>query len=282
MNLTQYMKINGICIGLELKDKNALTDVLSALHQRAGATTRYKTLRGQLMEQEGALTSAIGAGVAIAQVRSSAVKTPSVTMVTLVQGVDYDAPDEIPVRLAFFAAIPLEAEVDLGARLSVLLLDENLREQLMAAADEETALEMLCLAEAGKYGGNREEETPLVLAALDAANEEAPQAAAVLQKTAGRQGILLRVEFFEKKDQKEHFTAEELQEAKGVLLMGSINPDLFDGKPLLRAGITDGIYRPEHLLNHATKAPVYHRSFSKKGKGFWSKMKQNRRSHKAK
>lgn len=282
MNLSQYIKLEGIGVGLELKEKNALLEVLSALHQKAGATTRYKTLHGQLTEQEETLSSAVGAGVAIAEVQSEAIKTPSVTMVTLAAGVDYHAPDGVPVRLAFFVAMPREEKTDLAARLSVMLLDENLREQLMAATDEETALELLRLAEAGNYGGNREEEAPLVLAALDAANEEAVQAAAVLQKTAGRRGVLLRVEFFEKKDPKEHFTAEELEEAKGVLLMGSINPDLFDKKPLLRAGITDGIYRPEHLLNHVTKAPVYHRSFRKKSSGFWHKIKQNRRSHKAK
>ena len=252
------------------------------MHQRAGATTRYKTLRSQLLAQEAEKSSAIGAGVAIAEVHSAAVKTPSVTMVSLTAGVDYNAPDELPVRLAFFAALPQEEEIDLSAGLSVLLLDENLRDQLMAAADEEIALELLKLAEEGRYGGKREEETPLLLAALDADNEEASQAAAVLQKTAGRQGVLLRVEFFERKDSKDHFTAEELQEAKGVLLMGSISPDLFDGKPVLRAGITDGIYRPEHLLNNASKAPVYHRSLGKKSKHFWHKIKQNRRSHKAK
>ena len=267
MNPSEYMKAEGICVGLSLQAQENVIDVLSALQQKCGATTRFKTLRHEVIAKEQELPSAIGAGVAIAEVRSEVMKRSAISAVTLKEGVDYHAPDGLPTKLALLVALPREAESDLASRLSVLLMDENLREQLMAATDEETFLELLRLAEEGNYGADAQ-ETPLILAVLDAKNEDARRAAAVLQQTAGRMGKLLRVEFYEKGKQNETFLPEEIREAAGVILMSSTRPDRFDGKPLLRAGITDGIYRPEHLLKIASEAPVFRKSMMKKGGSF--------------
>lgn len=273
MKPSEYMKTEGICVGLSLQDQSSVMEVLAALQQKCGATTRYKTLRREVAANEEASPSAIGAGVSIAVVRSDVMKQTAVSAVTLTQGVDYNAPDGILTKLAFLVAMPPDTESDLASRLSVLLMDENLREQLMSAADEETFLDLLQLAEEGNYGSNeQEQEIPLIIAVMDAKNEDARRAAAVLQQTAGRMGKLLRVEFYEKGAESDVLSPEEIQDAAGILLMAGIRPDRFDGKPLLRAGITDGIYRPEHLLNQAAKAPVFRRNIMKKGKSFSQKI----------
>ena len=270
MTLSKYLKKEGICVGVSAGEQKQVIEILAALHQKCGATFDYRVVMNAAIGQERELTSAIGAGVSIAEVRSETVESPSVSAVTLKHGVEYRSPDDSLIRLAFLVALPPEVESDLSSRLSVLLMDEDLRERLTDAADEETFISFLKAAEEGKQ--TEQQELPLILAVIDGKNDDARKAAAVLQQTAGKWGYLPRVEFDEKGKQEEYFSPEEIKEAQGILLMSGLRPDRFDGKPLLHAGVSDGIYRPEHLLKNAAKAPVFHKSIVKKGEGFWHKM----------
>lgn len=265
MKINKLIRQEGICIGVTAKERKQVVEILAALQQKCGATADYRGIMNAVLEREALVTSAIGAGVSIAEIRHESVKREFLTAVTLKSGVDYEAPDGVSVRLAFLAAIPPDSESDLASHLSVLLMNEDLRERLMSAVDEETFLTFLNTTEEGRDIVG--EELPLILAVIDGRHDDSAKAAAVLQQTAGKWGYLLRVEFDERGNADGFFTAEELQEASAVLLMSGMRPDLFDGKPLLRAGVTDGLYRPEHLLKHASEAPIYHKAVSQKRKG---------------
>ncbi len=265
MKINKRIRQEGICIGVTAKERKQVVEILAALQQKCGATDDYRGIMNAVLAREALLTSAIGAGVSIGEICHEGVKRESLTAVTLKGGVDYEAPDGVPVRLAFLVAIPPDAKSDLASRLSVLLMNEDLREQLMSAVDEETFLTFLQTTEAGKDLSAG--EFPLILAVIDGRHDDSAKAAAVLQQTAGKWGYLLRVEFDERGNSDGLFTTEELQEASAVLLMSGMRPDLFDGKPLLRVGVTDGIYRPEHLLKHASEAPVYRKPASRNPKG---------------
>ncbi len=259
MKLTDWMDVNGICVGVTLKDKEGVIDILAALQQKCGNTERSsKKLLREIYYQEEQASFAIGAGVAVCYIKSDAVKRPLLTAVTVPAGIDLNAPDGEKSRLIFLAAVPMEETLDPTPRLTVLLMNENLREQLMEAADESTFVQLISLAEEGDYpappgvGG----ETMLLLAVVDESFPSATEAAAQLQLTAGRLGMLLKME----REGGISFSDEDIQDASAILLIGkNLHSDRFDGKPVLEVNISDGIYRPEHLLKMAIKAPIYHK-----------------------
>ncbi len=259
MKLTDWMDINGICVGITLKDKEGIIDILAALQQKCGNTERSsKQLLREIYYQEEQASFAIGAGVAVCYVKSDAVKHPLLTAVTVPAGVDLNAPDGEKSRLIFLAAVPLEETLDPTPRLTVLLMNENLREQLMDAADESTFVQLICLAEEGDYPSapGVGTETLLLLAVVDESLKSATEAAAQLQLTAGRLGMLLKME----REGGPLFADEDIRDASGILLIGKdLHSDRFDGKPVLEINASDGIYRPEHLLKAAIKAPIYHK-----------------------
>ncbi len=270
MNVRNVIKQEGICIGVTAKERKQVVEILAALQQKCGATSDYRSLMNAVLEREKILTSAIGAGVSIAEVQHESVQRVSLTAVTLKRGIHYESPDGALVRLSFLVALPQGEKSDLASHLSVILMNEDLRDRLMGAVDEETFLSFL--NDTAEGSGSATQELPLILAVIDGKHDDSAKAAAVLQQTAGKWGYLLRVEFDEKEKGEELFTEEELREASGVLLMSGMRPDLFDGKPLLRAGVSDGIYRPEHLLKHVSEAPIYHQPVAKKRVGLWRRI----------
>lgn len=258
MKLTDLMDINGLCMGVTLKEKDGVIDILVALQQKCGNTQNSKLLKQDIYYREEEASSVVGAGVAICHLHSNAVKKPMITAVTVPNGVDLEAPDGEKSKLVFLVVLPPETE-DPATRLTVLLMNEDLREQLISAADEETFLKLLQLAEEGDYGvelkGSREQ--PLILAVFDTADRTA-EAAAQLQQAAGKAGKLLKVEL-PGAENTVTFTKQDLQEAQGVILVGyGLQSCRFNGKPLLQVLLSDCIYRPEHLLNTVVQAPIYH------------------------
>lgn len=53
--------------------------------------------------------TALGLGVAVPHGRSAAVRRPCMALMTLTPGIDYGAPDGLPVRLLFLLATPPDA-----------------------------------------------------------------------------------------------------------------------------------------------------------------------------
>ncbi|MBQ8893330.1 MAG: PTS sugar transporter subunit IIA [Clostridia bacterium] len=258
MKISHQMELRGLCVGVTLKDREGIFDILAALQQKCGNTTEGKRLKKEVHERERQVPSAIAAGVAICAVNSSAVKKTLITAVTVPGGVDLDASDGEKSKLIFLVAAPPEAEGDAASRLAVLLMNENLREQLIHAADEEAFLQLLALAEKGEYAAVPREEPALILAVFDREGE----GASALQLAAGRMGKLLR--------SGQLFSPEELHEAAGILLIGeghSLEP--FEGKRVLTASHSDSIYRPEYLLRMVEQAPIYHRCVDHQG--FWKR-----------
>ncbi|MBR6793224.1 MAG: PTS sugar transporter subunit IIA [Clostridia bacterium] len=272
MRLTEQMDEKGICVGVTLKGKDGIIDILAALQQKCGNTEDGKRLRREIYYREEEASFAIGAGVAVCFLRSTAIKRPLITAVTAPFGVDLGAPDGERCRLIFLAAAPSEENEDPTPALTVLLMHEDLREQLMEAADERTFLELLRMAEDGGYSepSTPQKETPLILAVLDDKTESATEAAAQLQLAAGRTGVLLKIE----KGDAPLFSDDDIQEAAGIIIIGEHDElDRFDGKAIQKISASDGIYRPEYILRSLENAPVYHKKIKlklhKKGLQDW-------------
>lgn len=259
MKLTDWMDEKGLCVGVTLNDKEGVVDILAALQQKCGNTQRSRELCREIYYREEQAPFAIGAGVAACFLRSELVNRPMVTAITVPGGVDLGAPDGEKSRLIFLAALPPEEGLDPTPRLTVLLMNENLREQLMEAADEKIFLRLLRLADDGDYPPAMTEKQVLLLAVVDESLESATEAASALQLAAGRTGVLLKME----RQGKSLFSEQDLRDADGIFLIGKeLLSDRFDGKPVLEIDLSDGIYRPEYLLRAVQQAPVYHKKIS--------------------
>lgn len=92
-------------------------------------------LRAALDREEKA-TTAVGEEVAIPHARCSGVAEPVVALARIPKGVDWEAPDGKPVRLAFLIAVPQQSgkqHLKILAALARALMRQNFREGLLRA-----------------------------------------------------------------------------------------------------------------------------------------------------
>ena len=99
-------------------------------------------------EEEG--TTGIGEGIAIPHAKNDAVRAPGLAAMVIRNGVDYDSMDGEPVNLAFLIAAPDTEEnvhLEVLSRLSMLLMDESFKENLLKAKTVEEFLACVDQAE---------------------------------------------------------------------------------------------------------------------------------------
>ena len=117
------IKINGVA-----KDKDDAIHQLVDLMVASDKISDREVYEKGVHEREEESTTAVGEGIAIPHCKSDSVKKPGLSAMTIPAGVDYDAPDDEKVTLAFLIAAPNSKEnihVDVLSKLSVLLLDED-------------------------------------------------------------------------------------------------------------------------------------------------------------
>ncbi|MBQ6823999.1 MAG: PTS sugar transporter subunit IIA [Clostridia bacterium] len=139
VRIGDYLTEKGIALGLSATEKGEVLEWLIALQRHCGNVVLQEEVHG---------LTAIGAGVAIGKVTAKPNVHPCITAVTLEDGIDLDAHDGEKSRLIFLVAIPFEKE-ELSARLTVLLMNEELRERLIISEDTAEFLRLVQLVEGG-------------------------------------------------------------------------------------------------------------------------------------
>jgi mannitol/fructose-specific phosphotransferase system IIA component (Ntr-type) len=130
----------------ELKTRRkdaALADLVSLAHQ-AGAVRGPELLRELLVMRERLGSTAIGKGVALPHARSLTVNRPQLVVARSRRGIDWDAPDELPVTLVLLTLTPGEWGEEahhafLGRKAAVARLQRNRQRLLDAASFEDVA-----------------------------------------------------------------------------------------------------------------------------------------------
>lgn len=130
----------------ELKTRRkeaALTDLVCLAHQ-AGAVRGPELLVDLLVMRERLGSTAIGKGVALPHARSFTVSRPQLVVARSRRGVDWDAPDELPVTLVLLSLAPGEWSEEahhafLGRAAAVARLQRNRQRLLDAASFEDVA-----------------------------------------------------------------------------------------------------------------------------------------------
>ena len=284
MRIRELLKKEGIALGVKVDSKDAAIDYLIDLHAKSGNITDKAEFKKGILAREESGSTGVGEGIAIPHSKNAAVKQPVLAAMTVPDGVDYDSLDGQPANLFFMIAAPekgADVHLEVLSRLSMLLMDENFRAELLAAKDADQFLDICSKYEMEKFADelgeateDKKENAPektgyrvLAVTACPTGIAHTFMAAEALEKKGNEMGITIKVETNGSGGVKNRLTAKEIEECDGIIVAADKNVETarFDGKPVLFTKVADGIHKPEELINKVIdgKVSVHHESGKK-------------------
>ena len=273
MRITDLLSPNGIQLRAAPADKSAAIDLLADLQERAGNITDKAAYKKEIWAREELDSTAVENGVAVPHARCAAVKRAGLAAMTVPAGVDYGAEDGEPSTLFFMIAAPEgggEVHMEMLSHLMVMLMDEEFCQKLLDAEKAEDFLALIDAQERVKFPEEVpvEEKKPdgslrvLAITACPTGIAHTYMAAEALEKKGRELNIGVKAETQGSGGAKNILTREEIAACDGIIIAADKNVDLarFDGKPLLRVPVSDGINKPQELIEKIVsgQAPVYH------------------------
>ena len=275
MRIIDLLSPEKIALGASAADKEGAIDLLVDLQSKSGCLTDRETYKQAILARESQTSTAIEMGIAVPHAKSACVKSPSLAACILKEGVDYGAMDGQPSDLFFMIAAPMDGDLHLEilSHLMVLLMDFNFVSELRAASDPKTFMEVIDKYEAAKFPEEVPAEAPasvvetpaagpriLAVTACPTGIAHTYMAAEALEKKGKEVGISVKVETQGSGGAKNILTQAEIDTCDGIIIAADKEVDLarFNGKPVLRVPVSDGIHKPEELIRQAPNAPIYH------------------------
>lgn len=273
MRITDLLNVNGIQLHAAPADKGAAIDLLADLQERAGNITDKAAYKKEIWAREELDSTAVENGVAVPHARCAAVKRAGLAAMTVPGGVDYGAEDGEPSTLFFMIAAPEgggEVHMEMLSHLMVMLMDEEFCQKLLDADSVEQFLALIDAQERIKFPEEApvEEKKPdgslrvLAITACPTGIAHTYMAAEALEKKGRELGIGVKAETQGSGGAKNILTREEIAACDGIIIAADKNVDLarFDGRPLLRVPVSDGINKPQELIEKIVsgQAPIYH------------------------
>ncbi|MDK9865879.1 MULTISPECIES: PTS fructose transporter subunit IIABC [Staphylococcus] len=268
MRITELLTKDTIAMDLSSTEKNGVIDELVKQLDKAGKLNDVTTFKEAIHNRESQSTTGIGEGIAIPHAKVAAVDTPAIAFGKSKTGVDYQSLDMQPAHLFFMIAAPeggAQTHLDALAKLSGILMDEKVREDLLHANSPQEVLQIIDKAD----DEATEEEEAEAAATTSATDSDDPYILAVtacptgiahtymardaLKKQAEKMNVKIKVETNGSGGIKNHITDEDIRRATGVIVAADVNveTDRFDGKNVVEVPVADGIKRPEELINIA-------------------------------
>ncbi len=271
MRIIDLLKADAIALNASVSTKDEAIDKMVALHAGAGNLNDAETYKGAILARESQSSTAIGEGIAVPHAKSDSVKVPGLAAITVPGGVDYGAPDGMPSDILFMIAAPMDGDLHLEilSRLMVMLMDPAFCAKLRAAKTPAEYLAIIDKAEAEKYPEEPVvKEAPktgyqiLAVTACPTGIAHTYMAAEALEKAAEKMGVTIKVETDGSGGAKNVLTKEEIANCDGIICAVDRNVEMarFDGKPVYKTAVSNGINKPEELINKILnkQAPVYH------------------------
>lgn len=270
MRITELLTKDTIAMDLSSTEKNGVIDELVKQLDKAGKLNDITTFKEAIHNRESQSTTGIGEGIAIPHAKVAAVDTPAIAFGKSKTGVDYQSLDMQPAHLFFMIAAPeggAQTHLDALAKLSGILMDEKVREDLLHANSPQEVLQIIDTAD--DEATEEEEAEAQAVATTSATDSDEPYILAVtacptgiahtymardaLKKQAEKMNVKIKVETNGSGGIKNHITDEDIRHATGVIVAADVNveTDRFDGKNVVEVPVADGIKRPEELINIA-------------------------------
>lgn len=298
MRITELLKKDSVSLGVKVDSKDAAINYLVDLHARVGNITDKAVFKEGIVKREEGGSTAIGEGIAIPHAKNKAVTKAGLAAMTVPEGVDYDSLDGQPTNLIFMIAAPeggSDVHLEVLSRLSMLLIDEDFRKELLASKNVEEFLKVCDKYEAAKFPEEfaKDEQSADDKATdgqntdaagsegtgkqnTDAAGSKAPaykvlavtacptgiahtyMAAEALEKEGKKLGIPVKAETNGSGGAKNILTDEEIASCDGIIVAADKNVETarFDGKPVLFVKVADGIHKPAELIQKIESGEV--------------------------
>ena len=283
---TSAIKLNGVAHSKE-EVINQMVDLMAS----NGNIINKEEYKRVVMEREKEGTTGIGEGIAIPHGKTEAVSKPGLSAMVIPNGVNFDSLDGQPAKLIFLIAAPNTKDnvhLDVLSRLSTLLMDTEFRKELLNA--ETPAEFMLCIdrAERMKLKETKQESNGYEILAITACPTgiaHTYMAAESLEQMGKELGHQIKVETQGQSGVKNELTEEEIRNAKAIIIAADVKVDLarFDGKRILRTGVSEGIHKPKELIEKVLYSendiPIYHHQGNKRENTEMEKTKGNLYNH---
>lgn len=271
MRITDLLKEEAIFLHAAPKSKEEAIDTLIGLQEKAGNLSDKTEYKKGILAREEQGSTAIGEGIAIPHAKNAGVKQPGLAAMTVPKGVDYDALDGQPSNLFFMIAAPEkggDVHLEVLSRLSMILMDEQFRKDLLAAKNKSAFLNIIDEKETEKFGEEVKENPQaegyriLAVTACPTGIAHTFMAAEALEAKGAEMGYPLKAETNGSGGAKNVLTREEIEKADGIIIAADKNVEMarFDGKRVLKVKVSDGIHKPEQLIQKIVDGhvPIYH------------------------
>ncbi len=278
MNINELLIKDAMIMDLKATDKKGAIDEMVQKMYDVGRISDIQTYKDGILAREAQTSTGLGDGIAMPHAKNKAVKEATVLFAKSNTGVDYEALDGQPTYLFFMIAAPEGANdthLQALAALSRLLIDADFVAQLKSAKTPDEVQKLFADAEAKKEAEAQAEKKAAEEEELKSFNRKyivavtaCPTGIAhtymaedALKKQAKEMGVDIKVETNGSEGIKNRLTAEDIARADGVIVAADkkVEMDRFDGKHLVNRPVSDGIRKPENLINEALSgsAPIF-------------------------
>lgn len=272
MRITELLKSSSIVLHAAPADKQSAIRQLADLMETSGNLSDKETYIQDVLTREAAGSTGLGDGIATPHAKSKGVRAAGLSAMTVPGGVGFDSLDGKPARIFFMIAAP-DAANDLHlqvlSKLATLIMDDDFKEALIKAQSVEEFLKLVDDKEDGRFQAASATATVassdkkiLAVTACPTGIAHTFMAAESLEQHAKKRGISIKVETNGSGGAKNVLTAQEIAEAACIIVAADKNVAMarFDGKPVIRTKVANGINKADALLDEALsgQAPIYH------------------------
>ncbi|MBC6310628.1 PTS transporter subunit EIIA [Listeria sp. FSL L7-1582] len=278
MKITDIMSQDTMILSLKATTKEAAIDEMIAKLAENEKINDVSLFKKEIMKREQESSTGIGDGIAMPHAKTKAVNTPTVVFAKSEAGLDYESLDGQPAFLFFMIAATdgaNQTHLETLAALSRLLIHPDFVGKLRNAASTEEVTALFDEAQGEKEASDgiaysdisRDKPFVVAVTACPTGIAHTYMAEDALKNKAKEMGVDIRVETNGSDGAKNKLTIDEIERANGVIVAADKKVEMarFDGKHVLETPVSDGIRKPEELINKAIakEAPVYHHSGEK-------------------
>ncbi|WP_026671671.1 PTS fructose transporter subunit IIABC [Alkalihalobacterium bogoriense] len=267
MKISDLLKRDTIVLELSATTKQGVIEELVNKLDSARKLSDKNLFKEAILARELQTTTGIGEGIAIPHAKTAAVRTPAIAFGRSTAGVDYDSLDGKPSHLVFMIAASEGANnehLETLSRLSTLLMDTDFRQTLLEAKSEADIINAINEKEAEKIAEEtntvqaKGSKKVLAVTGCPTGIAHTYMAADALKAKAKELGIEIKVETNGSGGVKNRLTEAEIAEADAIIVAADTKVEMnrFSGKPVIQTGVTDGIRKPQQLLEEAISGNV--------------------------
>ena len=262
MKIQDLLRKDVMLLDLQATEKKAVIEEMIQSLVDHGYVTDFETFKEGILAREALTSTGLGDGIAMPHSKNTAVKEATVLFAKSNKGVDYESLDGQPTDLFFMIAAPEGAnDTHLAAlaELSQYLMKDGFADKLRQVTSPDQVIELFdqasekaeepAVVEPANEGG----EFLVAVTACTTGIAHTYMAQEALQKVAAEMGVGIKVETNGASGVGNKLTAEDIKNAKAVIIAAdkAVEMNRFDGKPLIKRPVADGIRKTEELINQA-------------------------------